>query len=219
MILVSVFRDSEHYIDRYMEQLYELRKHTEVTAVAVEGDSVDNTFKALKSLEEPWLHILKAEHGGAKYPSLDIPLRWRQIASVCNIGMCAAVRLNMETRGPIVYVESDLLWESLTMLRLVGHLEQYPAVAPMSMSHGRFWDIWGHTKDGRGFSSHPPYHPAISGTNMVPIDTAGSCIAMRAECADVVEFSAIDCIRGVGRSLAANGYTLWLDPTLNVIQP
>jgi hypothetical protein len=54
---------------------------------------------------------------------------------------------------------------------------------------------------------------------MVAIDTAGSCIAFSYDAAQVVSFDNADCILGLGRSLYANGLSLWLDPSLKVVHP
>jgi hypothetical protein len=54
---------------------------------------------------------------------------------------------------------------------------------------------------------------------LMKIDSSGSCFALRADLAPFVEFSTQDCIRGVGRSIRAQGADLWLDPQLAVYHP
>lgn len=220
MILVSVFRNSQDYLDRYFDQTDELARsmHEPLRRVCVEGDSTDQTWKVLANRLGPNDVLLKCEHGGPTFESQDIPQRWRQIALACNVAMTAAIRINTEEQA-VVYMESDLMWDTPTIHKLVDHLSMYPAVAPMSMQRGRFYDIWGYVKDGIRFGPYPPYHPGINPGRMVTIDSAGSCTAMTAQAARVVEFSLTDCIRGVGRSLYANGFSLWLDPTLKVVHP
>jgi hypothetical protein len=221
VIFVSVFRDSQGYLDRYWEQTEMLRHalgERPLYRVMVEGDSADQTYKALEENLQAGDTLLKCEHGGPPFPSKNIPMRWRQIALACNVAMTAATRDNHE-RLPIIYCESDLIWGAPTMLKLLEHLETFPAVAPMSMQGARFYDLYAYTKDDRHFSPWPPYHSGIAANRMDRIDTAGSCIAMEADVADVVEFSLQDCIKGVGRSIYAHGYSLWLDPTLSVRHP
>jgi hypothetical protein len=185
----------------------------------VEGDSTDQTWKALNNNLQAGDVLLKCEHGGPYYPSQIIPMRWRQLALCCNVAITAATRDNVNGEH-VVYMESDLIWGPPTILKLLAHLDHgRDAVAPMSMQGARFYDIWGYHKDDRRFSPWPPYHPGIVAHELTEIDSAGSCIAMRAEPATYVEFSLTDCIRGVGRSLQANDYTLWLDPTLAVRHP
>jgi hypothetical protein len=220
MRLVSVMRDSASYVDRYMEQVLRLRKLVgDVSVTIVEGDSTDNTWERLGEYRTfTNIDVLKVEHGGPYYPSFDIARRWRQLAVVCNVAMTAATR-DLEDDEPLVYVESDLIWTPETIQQLVKHLDHYPAIAPLSICGARFYDIWGYSKDGARFGPWPPYHRSLARGEIDTIDTAGSCIAMRGDVAKLVEFSQVDCIRGVGRSLYEHGFSLWLDPTLRVTHP
>ena len=220
MIVVSIMRDSAEYVDRYMEQVLALRKLVgDVKVVIAEGDSADDTWGRLNEYRTfTGFTLLKVEHGGPYFPSIDNPLRWRQLASVCNVALTAAVR-ELEDDEPLVYVESDLIWSPETIQKLVKHLEVYPAVVPMSMYEGRFYDTWGHTKNWEPFRRNKPYFDGWSDTMMHQITSAGSCFALSWPAAQVAHFSPVDCIRGIGRTLAADGQTLWLDPTLEVIHP
>jgi hypothetical protein len=215
VILCSIFRDSTDYLDRYVNQVKALREHMNVSVVVAEGDSTDDTYLWLIETD---FRVLKVEHGGPKFPSVDNPLRWRQLAVVCNVALTAAVR-ELGHDEPLVYVESDLIWSPETMVRLVKHLTTYPAVAPMSMHGDRFYDIWGHTKHWEDFKAYPPHFTGWSPSMMHQITSAGSCIAMSNTAAQVAHFSPVDCIRGVGRSIADAGLSLWLDPTLSVEHP
>ena len=219
-VLCSIMRDSSSYVDRYMDQALNLAAHHgPVKVVIAEGDSTDDTYARLREYRTfTGLNVLKVEHGGPYYGSIDNPLRWRQLAVVCNVAMTAAVRI-AEADEPVVYVESDLIWDTETMAALIDLTGKYPAVAPLSIRGKRFYDLWGYRKDGIQFSPTPPYHPRILNDSMTRIDSAGSCIAMSPTAARVAEFSLTDCILGVGRSLYANGLSLWLDPTRKVIHP
>lgn len=221
IFLASCWRDSASYLPRYVEQVRKLRAESNepLHLVAVEGDSVDTTWTDLHQSHE-FDSILHCEHGGPKYPSVDHPQRWRQLSTVGNVALCAALR-QMHPQDRFVFIESDLTWEPATILSLADHLLSVDAVAPMSMCGARFYDIWGHMRDGVRFNAHPPYYRGWTpGTqDMVPIDSAGSCFALSYEALRVAEFSAIDCIRGIGRSLRTRGFTLWIDPTLSVEHP
>jgi hypothetical protein len=216
MILASIFRDSAAYVDRYVDQIKALREYQPVTVIAVEGDSSDDTYDRLRATD---FHVLKAEHGGPKFGSVAHPLRWRQIAVAGSACLAAAMRLVRDDPQPFCYVESDLIWGPGVVQQLLGDLARVPAVAPLSMQRGRFYDIWGYTLNDRMFRPYPPYHDDIDMLGLSRIDTCGSMFVTRAECVDVLEFSAVDCPRGIGRSLYANGYSLWLDPTVRVEHP
>lgn len=222
IILVSCFRDSTSYLDRYANQVQALRTLVapeSVYVIAVEGDSADDTYHDLLH-DQTFDEVLRAEHGGPKFGSVIHPLRWRQLSVAGNAGLCAAQRVS-RLGDRTVYVESDLIWDAQTILCLAANLAEVPACATMSMAGARFYDIWGHTKDGRGFSAHPPYYPGweAGATGLVQIDTAGSCFALAHDALQTTEFSAVDCIHGIGRSLYAHGYALFLDPSLRVEHP
>lgn len=212
MIVATVMRDASSYLDRFQEQIDRLGPRK---VVVVEGDSTDDTWDRL---QPTGYTVLKAEHGGPYYPSQDIPMRWRQLAAVCNVALTAAVR-ELEPDEPLVYVESDLIWEPVVIEKLAVHTAMYPAVTPMSMYHGRFYDTWGYRKNGTEFPRRPPYFAGWSDTMMHKIDSNGSCVALSPTAAPVVAFDPHDCFLGIGRSLYANSLSLWLDPTLAVEHP
>lgn len=218
----SIFRDSSAYVDRYFRQIDRLEDalSANVRLCIAEGDSTDDTHSAL------YRHIhdrgkgdtlLKVDHGGPKYGSVDLPERWAQIATVCN-----AVIANAEPTGPLIYVESDLLHEPEIMLTLLEDLTIVPAVAPLSMSDGRFYDVWGHRGlDGQRFQMQAPYHPdLVTDQHLVEIGSAGSCVVMRKEVAEVARFGDNDCIVGLGRDIRNRAKaSLWLDRRVAVRHP
>lgn len=215
----SIFRDSEAYVARYSEQVVRIREAFPgpVHVIAAEGDSIDNTYELL--CKDPEIDtVLKVEHGGARFSSVVHPQRWRQLSVPGNAVLAAANRIG----GIHLYVESDLLISAYTACALVSNLnDEIHAVVPMSMQKGRFYDCWGHVKDGRMFSPHRPFYSGWSpeDTELVPLESAGSCFVLSPDALRCAEFSAIDCIRGIGRSIAAYGYQLWLDPQLRVEHP
>ncbi len=217
LTLASIFRDATDYIPRYFAQIKALRADADVRLVLAEGDSHDESYAMLKGLADSADTVIKVDHGGPKFGSIDDPQRWAQIALVCNDLM----RHVGAPGDAFVYVESDLLWGPATILGLVSDLDEVPAVAPLSFCEGnpeRFYDVWGFVKDGERFDAHPPYHPGV-GKELTEIDSAGSCFATRPEWASVIAWSPVDCIRGVGRSLREAGASLWVDPLLAVHHP
>lgn len=228
--LASIFRDSMSYLDRYFGQadnLFRLlfNEGHGMTLVLVEGDSVDETWEALQDRVHQRFHstrgvALKYDHGGQKFGSVDNPTRWSQISQVCNRAL-ESVPLYSQA---VIYVESDLIWEPGVMLALLGHLKKVPAVAPMCFHReGFFYDTWGHRKDGQAFRSSPPYHPALLSVQpgeLVPIDSAGSCIVMRGEVARTARFDPPEeGIVGFCQNMALNGFQLYLDPKQRVTHP
>jgi hypothetical protein len=219
IVLASIFRDSTSYLDRYFAQVEALREHLDVRLALCEGDSLDDTYRQLKRQASKDDLVMWRDHGGPKFGSVDHVQRWAQIAWVCN-ELLRAIRHSFPGL-PLVYVESDLIWEPETPLTLLADLEHVPAVAPMSMHQGRFYDLWGHRGlDGVRFRPHPPYHDDLAhAEGLVEISSAGSCVVMRPEVAAVAEFGDNDCIVGLGRSIRHNGGGLYLDPRVAVHHP
>lgn len=227
--IASIFRNSAAYVARYANQVAALRDalaaegHT-LRVVAAEGDSVDWTPHLLVELLGQFEHtILTRAHGGPSFGSVDVTQRWRQIAWVCNelLDELAAGDDDL-----VIYVESDLIWQPATMLRLLGHVAgaRTDVACPLSLSVGTslFYDTWGHRSLGRCFEPHAPYHPMLaepSPTGLYPLESAGSCLVMLGEVARAARFQPDDGIVGWGRDIRARGYTIALDPTVKVEHP
>lgn len=220
ILLASVFRNSSSYLARYVDQVKAFREAVSpdsLHVIAVEGDSTDDTYNLLDDASDIDT-LLTCEHGGPTFPSTIHPLRWRQLSVACNTALCAAMRIS-QPDDIFIYVESDLVWEPDTFLKLMKDLDEVPAVAPMSMMGMTFYDVWGHTYDGgTQFKRHVPHYEGwhVGVESLRQIDTAGSCFVTTADALRVIEFSAIDCIRGIGRSLYSHGLSLYVDPTVRV---
>jgi len=206
--LCSMFRDAVLYLERYFEQVKALEEFMDVRLVLAEGDSTDHTYQALAKLD---LELIKVDHGGDRYGSVDHPTRWQNIASV--------VRPLLEAVGDpgdaFIWVESDLVWEAGALAKLVLDLEEVPAVAPMLMAnnHTRFYDVWGYRKDGKRFEAGAPYFPDMPATGLVPIDSCGSCFVLRPDVFKrvVAEWD------GIWPFHTSDG--LWLDTEAEVVHP
>lgn len=228
--LVSAFRDSMPYADRYLRQvagLYELlaKRGDTLTCVWGEGDSRDATPVALATVAADHnATIVDCTHGGPAYGSVEDERRFKQLAFVGN-QLWAAIP---ETTDVVVYVESDLIWSAATLLALIDATAVWPAVAPMVM-HDRdpglyagdgpfFYDRWAFRRGGVKFSNEPPYHPDICGHKPLQLDSAGSCLALRWRLAQWLYFPP-DCFVGFCRLLYEREASLWLLPSLIVRHP
>lgn len=215
IVVASIFRNSSAYIDRYFQQIDALRRDHRVRLVVAEGDSTDNTYDLLDERLMDHDSLLRVDHGGPEFESVDHPQRWAQIAYVCNEVLR---HLDMKDKDKLIYVESDLMWPVDTMHYLIADLDKVPAVAAMSIqaSTGRFYDVWGHVgTDGVPFSPLAPFHSSlehVKSGRLYPIQSAGSCIAVRGEIVNKgLEFSYDDCIRGFCRTIRDHT-ALMLDP-------
>src|SRR5690606_11720429 len=106
------------------------------------------------------------------------------------------------------------------LLTLIDDLEGCDVVAPMAMHHsGRFYDTWGYRKSGQPFAFYPPYHPDFRAGELMEMDTAGSCLAMRAEVARRCRMQRQDAVVGFCRDARERGYRIWLDTRVQVTHP
>jgi hypothetical protein len=234
--IASMFRNSESYIDRYVGQVTDLVGHLcgkgdDIHLIAAEGDSTDGTWDMLKSrldylikavhMVSPGskLTMMQVNHGGPVFGSIDHEQRWRNISLVCNRILEAVERKD----DYLIYVESDLIWDSHAMYSLLAHLEEpgIDAIAPICIHRptGLNYETWGHRKDGQRFQANKPYHSHV-GSDLTRIDSAGSCIVMHGYVARICRFTPPEQgIVGFGHDINGAGYRFWLDPTLFVHHP
>lgn len=233
--ITSIVRNAMGYGDRYVAQVNDLamalylEEEHNLTVYVAEGDSSDGTWEWLEGWRESQretgdytVRLLKADHGGPAFGSVDNAERWRNIARTWN-KLYQYISVSPYRPDAVIYVEADLIWRPETLQRLLKHLSVVPAVAPLSMHRpsGWFYDTWGHrAMDGSHFQNIPPYHAILAGWKpgtLLPISSAGSCKVMRGEIVGRCWFSETDAM--IGHDLYAKGYSLWLDPSLAVEHP
>jgi hypothetical protein len=179
----------------------------DVRLVVAEGDSTDATLDHLKQRMADDDTLLKVDHGGPRYGSVDHPERWDQIAMVFR-----ATAERVEDPGDaFIWVESDLLWRPEVMLGLLTDLGEVEAVSPLILCDGglRFYDVYGYKIKGQNFEAMPPYYPPQE-PGLVKIDSAGSCFA-------TTDWDAV--ARWSGHWPYPAEGRLWLDPSLVVTHP
>jgi hypothetical protein len=225
--LASIFQDSTPYLKRYYDQVAALsaelyrRPSDTLRCIWVEGDSVDGTYEWLRAEQANYTAVSRFgiemdvmlsqhNHGGPKYGSVDDINRWRQLAPVLN----ATLDNLQPDDDAVIYVESDLIWDAETMIRLLNRLGQYPAVGGLIYhAAGFFYDTYAYRQNGQRFGAD--FLPVDS--EPFRVDSIGSCIVMRGEVARACRFGADTCL--IGESLKAHGYELWVDPTCRIVHP
>lgn len=211
--LGSMFRDSTGYLDRYFAQVGNLRDHGyDVRLALAEGDSVDGTYEALEGFLRSDDLLVKVDHGGRRWGSIDIQDRWDDIAVVMR-GLLDALG---DRRGDaFVWVESDLIWNVEAMEALLSDLATVDAVAPMVYADdsARFYDVWGYRRAGARFKPFPPYWQGQpEKAPLLKIDSCGSCFALApAAFGDLWHWS--------GHWPFTAGGSLWLDTEAEVRHP
>lgn len=210
-----------------MRQVRELADHAgedhTVRVLAVEGDSSDTTRRALAL----WAHTLELElellthnHGHPPFGSTESPTRLEALSGVA-AAIFAGVR---EDDDVLVYVESDLIWHPHHIGGLVDiAIERrggFDIVAPMIWAAPDvFYDIWGFRIAGERFEPVAPYHPKLEDTGITELESAGSCLVMRAElAAKVPPPETLALVEWCANARAA-GYRLGVARELNIRHP
>src|SRR5271169_6124511 len=174
--LCSIFRNSTPYLDTYFGQVDELRKHFDLTLFLAEGDSADDTLAVAREHATAKDTLLYIPHGGPHFGSVDNPQRWEQIAQVVRPVLDEAIASKPDI---LVWVESDLIWDVNSMVKLIKGTTPGRSVAPMVFDKGtdRFYDVWGFRLNGKGFQDHMPYFPSepYRDGDYAHIDSCGSC--------------------------------------------
>lgn len=228
--LCSIFRDSEHYLDRYFDQIDSLERILglhghQLRLILAEGDSSDHTFHNLEEQVAFYYSaaLLQCHHGGPKFGSVNDDTRWRQSSYVWS-----KVWEELKPEDDVVvYLESDLIWDAMSLFGLIVIAHENPehandAVAPMVWLREppTFYDTWGFRRKGVCFSPDPPYHSDLVRSGLFEIESAGSCIVFRGEVARAAKFDPPElAVVGLCQNMRSKGYRLWLDPMVSIIHP
>lgn len=223
--LISCFRNSTPHIGRYFEQVGALEvalmeRGDRLHLVLGEGDSVDDTRRLL-TLLSAWSSatIVDCAHGGPEFGSVVDVQRFRQLG---HVGRCLWAAIPADA-DQVLYVESDLIWDAATLVRLLDRLEDCPVVAPMVMFRHAwnwpadvFYDVWAFRKNGAHFNPAAPYFEGWPTDQLLQIDSAGSCVAMRAPLARELVWDE-QVFVGACAQIYRLGGSVWLDPTLSIL--
>ena len=215
----SAFRNARHYLPRYFAQVAQLAEHLypscSVRVIAAEGDSVDGTRECLRGVGA---EVVACDHGQPWFGSTEAPERFAALSRVGN-AVFGAVR---ESDDVLVYVESDLVWTASTVKALVNmalsRRDGFDVFAPLIFAGANFYDVWAFRKNGARFGPFPPYHPEVNG-QLTEVDSAGSCLVMRAEVARRCRIRNNYCLVGWCEDARVNGYRIAVDPLLRVEHP
>lgn len=187
--VASAFRNSpEHQVQRWAKQLSMLSIHHTVRAIAAVGDcrpgdhTVDYITDHAMVQRGLRVDIVTCNHGGPIFGSVEDPKRMECLSHVGDAWL-NAVR---PADDVVVYVESDLIWDVITMNQLIKYADSYEQtgfdiVAPFVFAGPHFYDVWGFRRGGARFAPFHPYHHDLAnfkGT-IIDVDSVGSCLAMR----------------------------------------
>lgn len=228
--VISFFRNSTDYIERYFDQMSALSKlltarGDRLTLLLGYGDSTDDTDKMLADEAHFSMDALLVDvsHGGREFGSIEHPQRFKQLA-YCGNKLLGYVPADADVVG---VVESDLIWDAETIDQLIGDLSHVPhpsAVAPMILDGpNSFYDVFAFRKNGQRFTKTLPYWPPkkrwMMCNHLMELDSAGSVLFMDADLARKAKFTDGESIVGFCNDIRNAGGSIWLDPAASVSHP
>ena len=219
IVFGSAFRNATGQIGRYFDQVADFAAHMgplhTVRVIAAEGDSTDASWEMLRAEKRFDVEIVEASHGGPMFGSVVDEQRFEQLSMVGN-RIFGHVRPEDDA---LIYVESDLLWDSETIHQLlISAMEQrFDVVAPVVMAAGpRFYDTFVFRDlDGRCFSSNDQYR----NRGFLEVSSAGSCLAMRGEVARAIRIPGNEVLVGWCAEARKHGYRIGVDSYSTVNHP
>jgi hypothetical protein len=228
LVVGSAFRNSSGaQIDRWIDQVNNLSVHlagiARVRAVAVEGDSTDDTRRQLWDKTRGALFdfsLIKCDHGGPVFGSVESVERMKCLSKVGN-AILDEVR---ESDDYLWYVESDLIWvpgviDHLLLLTADTAAPLVDVVAPLVFAGANFYDVWGFRGlDGSRFAPFAPYHSSLSNITLTEVSSVGSALMIRGEVARRIRFTDGALVEWCANARTA-GYHIYVAPWLRIDHP
>jgi glycosyltransferase involved in cell wall biosynthesis len=185
----------------------------------VVGDSTDKTEAFLRGYADLFafdrdITIIRHDTG---ITAEDERERLRRLSLTANAGL-DAVRADDDY---LLIHESDILSPVDVVERLLDTgLCPIAAWPTLAVNNDKLlYDVWALRKDGVRFGNHPPYHACYTPDAPFAVDSCGTVWLLHA--ADIragarmTTFAAVE----LCAQLRAMGRTIWVDPTLEVVQP
>lgn len=219
VVLCSMWRNdcARRLVDRVDHLLAKSESYPNMRWVWVVGDSTDHTTDALWTLTTKY-PVTIVDIGSTGIEGEDVPTRLRRLSETGNEWW------NWIDDAEYVMIhESDILSPANVVNRMVAHAERGKcpiAGWPTLTLQGRklFYDVWAYRKDGVLFTNNAPYHSCYRPDTVFEVDSFGSVYLFHAEDVPLVRFHD-RAVLDLCRQLREQGRTLYVDPTLEVIQP
>lgn len=230
LTILSIFRDSETYLSRYLKQIEEAFTLFDkpCRGIWLEGDSCDATYEILIKAKERFerighsIELIKYEIKSPYWPEKNIAARWGQLARCWNACLRA-----LRPSKICICVESDLIWEPKIIPELAAQLdEKHQVICPMLLIEnsekmmGDFWfyDIWGFSRKNKRFHSMKPYWPKarslIEEKRLLQVSTGGGMLIADFETMSKASWDKNSCILQFGGDCG-----IFMDKTKAVFHP
>jgi glycosyltransferase involved in cell wall biosynthesis len=223
VVIVSFFRNSARkgHLVPFFKQVRALREalgdkyHTRL--VAVEGDSDDRTITTIETLATQInisLSMGYYSHGLREFGSTEHPTRLYHLSRLGNVGLSMV----KESDDVVLYVESDLIWDASTIVKLLDH--NVDMVSPLVFAGDNFYDVFCYRDlQGNRFSPFPPYSSSLLPYGLTEVSSVGSCIVMKAVVARNCRIPEGEVLIGFCARARESGYHIYVDPLARVNHP
>jgi hypothetical protein len=221
--VVSFFRNSARRgtLHRYFKQIYFLREalgpNYHVRLIAVEGDSEDRTCRDLETMSvqlDLSLSMGHYNHGLREFGSTEDAVRLFHLSRLGNVGLSMV----KPSDDIVLYVESDLIWDSVNILKLMAH--DVDMVSPLVFAGENFYDVFCFRDlNGHRFSPFPPYSASLSPHGLTEVSSVGSCIVMKADVARNCRIPEGEVLIGFCAHARESGFHIYVDPNARIEHP
>lgn len=228
-VVLSFFRNvCDRRVHQFMQQVADLitdSRRSDISLVAVYGDSKEDMPEILErqaqKLKVP-MTLVRHDHGGPHYGSTENPARMRDLSGVANAGLDKVYALTLGN-CQVLYVESDLLWDPHTILRLFEklRLSRYAdAIAPLVFAGEHFYDVYAFRGlDGSRFAPFAPYHADLKIDELTEVSSVGSCFVMKGTLLRDTRIINDGALIGFWEAALRNGHRVFVDSTERVEHP
>lgn len=220
VVLASLWRnDAERNLpDRVEHLLAKAELYPACRWLWVVGDSGDDTLTTLAQLCEGYDVTIVVQDTGI--------LGDDSKSHLCRLSQTAnAIWRNVRAADDYVVVhESDIQSPIDLLPLLMRHVDagrECVAGWPLlQITPGRwiFYDRWAYRRDGVMFRHRPPYHKCFDATKPFEVDSFGSVYMLPAYDARHIVMES-EAVLDLCAQLKERKHTLWVDPSLTVIQP
>lgn len=219
VLMASMWRDdlARQLVDRVEHLLAKAETYPALAWRWVVGDSADGTAQALRDLcvgyDVEVLEIITGIKGD------DADSRLRRLSGTANHYL-----YNVQGYDYVCIHESDIVSPANLVNLLVAHaghgrcpIAAWPMLE-LRPGYKVLYDVWALRKDNVHFKHSAPYHPAYRPDKPFTVDSAGTVLMFDAE--DAAEcIMARRAVLDLCWRLRELGRDIWVDPTLEVIQP
>lgn len=223
VLMCSMWKDDQErqIVDRVEHLLAKCESYPNLAYLWVVGDSADGTAQTLRDLTVGYDNVTILDIGCTGIEGDDPASRLRRLSVTGNHYLMPQ---NVGDADYILVCESDIQSPYNLVNLLVAHAlaGRCPIAAwpTLEIRPGEriFYDTFCYRKDGVRFGHHSPYHPCYKPDRPFTVDSAGTVLMFCAEDAPEVVMSS-RAILDLCSHLREMGLSIWVDPTLEVVQP